>query len=172
MIFLTVAKRIMKFEDSIFIQAPCEKVFAFFEEMDQNYLNWHPEHQVFEWRKGKGLAVGNVFYFEEELNGKLMKKETYFTDIIPNRYIEFKMTKGLYRWFIPKLTFIMEPEGDGCVFTGQVFLQGFGPLAKWANRKDFAAVRQHMKEEGQNLKRILEGSLATETAKGALSSPL
>ncbi len=146
----------MKFEDSIFIEAPSEKVFAFFELMEENYLRWHPEHRKFEWRKGNGLAVNNVCYFEEEIAGQLLKKETRFTQIVPYRYIEFTMVQRFYRWFIPKMTFVFEPQKDGCVFTGQVFLRGIGPIGKWAHRKEFTAVRQHMKEEGENLKRIIE----------------
>lgn len=146
----------MRFEDSIFIKATCEEVYHFFEKMEENYLKWHPEHLRFEWRKGRDLKEGNVFYFEEEIGGQLLKKETHFTDIIPNRYIEFKMVNWFYRWFIPKMTFVFTPEKEGCVFTGQVFLRGIGPLGKWAHRKEFAAVRQHMKEEGENLKQIIE----------------
>lgn len=146
----------MIFEDHIHISDSCEKVYSFFENMGDNYLNWHPQHLAFEWRQGKGLQVGNVFYFEEEIGGQLLKKETRFTEIIPNRYIEFTMVKWFYRWFIPKMTFIFEEDQRGCKFTAQVFLRGVGPIGKWAQRKEFAAVRQHMKEEGINLKRIIE----------------
>lgn len=146
----------MKFEDSILIQASCKQVFNFFEDMKENYLRWHPEHIKFDWVEGDRLAVGNVFYFEEEIGGQLLKKKTKFTQIIPNRYIEFKMTHWFYRWFIPKMTFIFDEKDEGCLFTAQVFLRGIGPLGKWAHRKEFAAVRQHMKEEGINLKQIIE----------------
>jgi len=146
----------MKFEDRIIIAAPPEKVYAFFEQMETNYLDWHPEHRAFEWRKGKGLAEGNVFYFAEEIGGEMLKKETRFTRIEPPHYIEFTMVNWFFRWFIPKMTFIIEPVAGGCEFTAQIFLRGVGPLGRWAHRKEFAAVRQHMKEEGQNLKTLLE----------------
>ncbi len=146
----------MILEDQTYIDAPCEQVYPFFEQMEDNYLGWHPEHLQFEWRKGKGLAVGNVFFFAEEIGGQVLKKETRFTKIIPNRYIEFTMVNWFYRWFIPKMTFVLDPQGGGCRFTGQVFLRGIGPIGKWSHRREFAAVRQHMKEEGENLKRIIE----------------
>jgi hypothetical protein len=38
-----------------------------------------------------------------------------------------------------------------------VFLRGIGSLGKLAHKKEFAAVQKHMKEEGINLKRIIEG---------------
>lgn len=148
--------RKMIFEDSIFIMAPAERVYAFFENMEENYLRWHPDHLCFEWRKGRGLEAGNIFYFEEKIAGQVLKKETRFTRIIPQRHIEFTMVNWFFRWFIPKMTFIMEPQEGGCVFTGQVILRGIGPLGKWLHRQEFAAVRQHMKEEGENLKKLLE----------------
>lgn len=138
------------------IQASNEEVYSFFEKMKENYLDWHPEHIAFEWRKGEGLEVGNVFYFKEEIGGQLLKKETRFTKIIPNQYIEFKMVNWFYRWFIPKMTFIFEEKDKGCLFTAQVFLRGIGPLGKLAHKKEFEAVKKHMTEEGLNLKRIIE----------------
>lgn len=41
---------------------------------------------------GRGLKVGNVFYFEEYIAGKLLKKEVVFTRIEPGSLIEFKPT--------------------------------------------------------------------------------
>lgn len=147
----------MKFEDSILINASCQNVFAFFEKMKENYLIWHPDHILFEWRKGSGLNVGNVFYFEEKIAEQILKKETIFTSIIPNQYIEFKMINWFYRLFIPKMTFIFEEKESGCLFTAQVFLRGIGPLGKLFHKKEFEAVKKHMIEEGENLKNIIEG---------------
>jgi hypothetical protein len=31
-----------------------------------------------------------------------------------------------------------------------------GPVGAWLNRREFDAVRRHMREEGQNVKRLLE----------------
>jgi hypothetical protein len=149
----------MKLEDSIYIEAPPDQVYRFFDDMEAHYLEWHPQHLAFEWRKGKGLKEGNVFYFEEEINGEILKKETRFTQIIPDRYIAFTMFNWFFRWFIPKMTFVFEPESSGCRFTGQIFLRGIGPIGRWANRKGFRAVQQHMKEEGENLKKIIEQGL-------------
>jgi len=37
----------MKIENSIHIAAAPEKVYAFFENIEANYLKWHPDHRVF-----------------------------------------------------------------------------------------------------------------------------
>ena len=64
----------MRFHETILIQAAPEQVFAFFEAMDANYLRWHPAHRLFRWQQGQGLKEGVIFYFEEVIGGKLMKK--------------------------------------------------------------------------------------------------
>lgn len=147
----------VQFEDSIAIGAPTAAAFDFFENMETNYTRWHPDHLLFEWRKGRGLAVGNVFYFEERIAGKLQKKETRITEVVPGRYFAFTMTNPLYRFFLPHLSFAFEPSADGCSFRAEMRLHGIGPIGRRMHRKEFAAVEQHMAEEGSNLKRLLEG---------------
>jgi hypothetical protein len=66
----------MRLSDTIFIRAPPERFFAFFDEMDANYLRWHPDHRLFRWEEGRGLRVGVVFYFEEVFGGKLLKNSS------------------------------------------------------------------------------------------------
>ena len=146
-----------QFEDSIAIDAAPAAGFAFFENMATNYTRWHPDHLKFEWRNGVGLAVGNVFYFEERIAGKLQKKETRITEVIPDRYFAFTMVNPIFRFFLPHLSFGFEPQGSGFVFRAELRLHGIGPLGRRLNRREFDAVEVHMAEEGQNLKRLLEG---------------
>ena len=73
----------------------------------------------------------------------------------PNRLLEYKPS---FPWaiFIPKGQFVIEPRGGkSCVFTATISLR-VGPLFKKFGRKRLEAVKQHMKEEGENLKKILE----------------
>lgn len=146
----------MILEDVTRIRTRPERIFRFFEEMDQDhYLAWHPDHLAYRWVKGRGLKEGNVSYFEERINGKLLKKKVRFTRIEPDRHIEFTMTNPFFRLFLPRFLFHFEPKGDECEFTAQIHLR-LPPISRWLNRKDLAAVRQHMKEEDENLKRLLE----------------
>jgi len=46
-------------------------------------------------------------------------------------------------------------EGDGYQVVQEVHVRT-GPLGSWLNRRELDAVRKHMKEEGENLKRLLE----------------
>jgi uncharacterized protein YndB with AHSA1/START domain len=148
------------FEDGIHIAAPPAAVFSFFERMAENYLAWHPDHLKFEWRGPAGLEVGNVFYFEERIAGKVLRKQTRFTRVVPGRRIEFTMTSWLMRLFLPKLSFEFAPENGGCRFTARIHLRGVGPIGRALNRREFDAVRRHMAEEGENLKALIETGAA------------
>ncbi len=149
----------MTLTDQIFIETTPEIIFRFFEEMDQNYTNWHPDHLAFKWTKGKGLKPGVEFYFEEYIGGKLMKKTVRFTKIEPNRYIEFEPVWWLMRLFMPILSFEIKPRRNGCLFIAKIPIRT-GPLGAWLNRREFNAVQKHMAEEGENLKKIAEGESA------------
>jgi hypothetical protein len=137
------------------INAPPEAIFRFFDDMERHYLEWHPDHVLFRWEKGRGLRAGNVFYFEETIAGKLLKKRVAFTRVERPGYLEFAPTFWLMRLFLPRMLFRIEPQRAGCVVTAEIHLR-IGPLAAWLNRHEITAVREHMRVEGVNLKRIVE----------------
>jgi hypothetical protein len=143
--------------DTIDLHASPADVFAFFEGMDQpRYLGWHPDHKVFRWTRGKGLKVGNEFYFEEVIAGKLLRKSVVFTRIDDGERIEFAPTFWLMRLFLPRLVFRLEPIAGGHYrFVAEIVLRA-GPLAARLNKREFDAVREHMRVEGINLKRFVE----------------
>jgi hypothetical protein len=98
-----------------------------------------------------------VFYFEEIIGGTRMKKRVHFTRVVPNRHVEFTFTNPLLALIVPRLSFHFEPEGEGTRFQAEIQVRT-GPIGAWMNRREFDAVRQHMREEGENLKRLLEDS--------------
>jgi hypothetical protein len=147
----------MILHDTVEVHASAADVFAFFDQMDEaRYLGWHPDHKVFRWTRGKGLAVGNEFYFEEVIAGKLLKKSVAFTRIDEGRRIEFAPTFWLMRLFLPRLVFRLENVAqDRHRFVAEIFLR-VGPLGARLNKREFDAVREHMRVEGLNLKRFVE----------------
>lgn len=146
----------MLFEDTISIEAPPERVFDFFRDMGEHYLDWHPDHLAFRWVEGEALEEGNVCYFEERIGDEVLEKNVRFTKVEPDRYIEFVPTSWLLRLFLPRMSFAMESQGsDSTLFRAQIYL-GVGPLGERWHREEFEAVRRHMKEEGENLKRWAE----------------
>jgi hypothetical protein len=149
----------MRLTDTITIRSTPERFFSFFEEMDVNYVRWHPDHRLFRWESGRGLRKGGTFYFEEVIGGKLMRKRVVFTRIEQNRHIEFTFTNRLLRLILPRFVFRVEPEGAGIRLVAEITIRT-GPLGAWLNRREFDAVRRHMREEGENLKRILENAEA------------
>ena len=145
----------MILSDSTRIDAPPEAVFAFFDEIEAHYLDWHPDHVLFRWIYGRGVKEGHVFYFEEYIAGKLLKKKVIFTTVVPNRHIEFAPTFWLIKLFLPRMVFRIEADADGCRVVAEVHLR-MGPLARRAYRALLDAVREHMRVEGVNMKRIVE----------------
>ena len=146
----------MILSDTTEITTTPEKIFQFFDAMDLHYLQWHPDHRYFRWVSGRGLAVGNVFYFEEVIAGKRLKKQVVFTRIEPHAHIEFAPTFWLMRLFLPRMLFRIEVAGPAtCTLVAEIHLR-VGPLAARLNKREFDAVRAHMQIEGLNLKRILE----------------
>ena len=138
------------------MDVPAAAVFEFFEEMEAHYTAWHPDHVLFRWVRGRGLTEGNVFYFEEFIGGKLLKKKVRFTRVVPDEHMEFAPTFWLMRLFLPRLLFRIEalPLG-GCRVIAENHMR-IGPLAARLNRRELDAVRDHMRIEGVNLRRIVE----------------
>jgi len=147
----------MVITDSIEIKAPPEKIFSFFTDLkdDASYRAWHPDHVVMRWIKGEPFHEGSVVYFEEYLHGKIHKGKFICTKVVPNRLIEYKPPFPLSVFF-PKNEFVIESTDEGsCIFTAAGIMR-IGPLGKRLSRKQIEGMKRHMKEEGENLKAILE----------------
>jgi hypothetical protein len=146
-------------EDSIHINAPHEIVFDFFDGMSaERYRSWHRDHHDFRWVGSPGAVAGNRFWFRETIGGKSMAKSVIFTKIEKDRYVKFVPSNRLFRLILRALSFAMEPAGDGCTFTARIEILT-GPIGATLNKREFDAVRLHMKEEGENLKRLAENAL-------------
>ncbi len=157
----------MILKDSVKIKAPPEAIFSFFEDMENNYLQWHPDHVLYRWISGRSVKEGHIFYFEEYIAGKLLKKKVIFTQVIPHRHIEFAPAFWLMKLFLPRMVFRIEPGSDGCRFIAEIHLR-LGPLAQRANKKELDAVREHMRVEGVNIKRIVERQASAFVAEAAV----
>jgi hypothetical protein len=147
----------MVLRDTIEVQAPISRLFEFFDGMSQErYLGWHPDHKLFRWTQGRGVSLGNRFYFEEVIAGKLLKKAVVFTRVEADRCIEFAPTFWLMRLFLPRIVFTAEKVApEAFRFIAEIFLR-VGPIGARLNKKEFDAVREHMRVEGINFKRFAE----------------
>lgn len=141
--------------ERIAIRTSPDAVFHFFAEMERNYLRWHPDHVLFRWDGEPGLREGAEFYFEEWIGGELLKKRVRFTRIEPGHIIEFAPVSFFFRLFLPRMTFLIARNNGTCHLTQEIQVR-IGPIAAALNKRRFDAVRRHMREEGENMKRLLE----------------
>jgi hypothetical protein len=148
--------------DSIEIKKTPEIVFNFLTSIvdDDSYRAWHQkDHVSLRWLKGRPWAEGSVIYAEEYIHGKLHKLKFKITKIVPNKRIEYVPASRFLRKFFPKNEFKIEQKGESSLFIalGTYRVGWIGKtLFKKTIEKSLSSVKKHMKEEGENLKRILE----------------
>jgi hypothetical protein len=139
------------------IHAAPQDVFAFFAGMEANYRPWHPDHVLFRWLDAPEIGQGTRFHFQERIAGKLLKKTVVFTRIEAGTLIEFAPTSRIFKAFLPRISFRITPSHGRITVTQEIQLR-IGPLAARLNRRELDAVRRHMREEGENLRTMLEGA--------------
>lgn len=132
-------------------------VWRFFEHLDQNYKAWHPQdHISCTWTKGRPHEIGSIVEAVELIAGKARKVRMKCTAVDKHKRIEYEtlLPLGLFH---PSSTYLIKETGPRSVeftaldrFRVPMWLRPIvGPL--------IAATDRHIKEEGQNLKRLLEG---------------
>ena len=140
-------------KDSIEIKTTAETIFEWFVHFEGNFHAWHPDHVKCRWI-GEPAREGSILYVEEYLHEKLHELKFLITKIVPNRKMDYKLLFPI-SIICPKGSFIIEPKGESCIFTATLsfrFAKLFSKLAK--NRVE--AIKKHIKEEGENLKKLLE----------------
>lgn len=142
--------------DSIEIKATPQKIFDWLVHFDENYKAWHPDHVECYWLKGKPAEEGSILYVEEYIHGSLHKMRLRITRIEPARRTEYK-TLFPMSIICPEGSFIIEPKGASCIFTATLSLR-FSKMFSRLAKDRVEALKKHMKEEGENLKRLLEMS--------------
>jgi len=149
-------------KDSIEIRADADEVFAQLVEYlsdRESYQSWHPEHVDLRWIKGEPLQVGSIMCAEEYLHGYLHTLKFRVTKVVPSELISYRPLFPL-SIIATGNTFRFEPNGDRCcIFTADGHIRF--PL--WLFKKmhknhegKLVASKQHMKEEGENLKKKVE----------------
>ena len=145
--------------DSIEIKTTPEKIWEFFTNLEKNYKAWHPkEHIVFKWTKGKPMESGSSWYGEEVVRGKVFKLKGTIGEVIPNKKIVFKYSFPI-SFVAPWFEWSIEPKGSISVFTARSYLRAGEFYLKYFKKEMEFKLEihyQHVKEEGENLKKILE----------------
>jgi hypothetical protein len=81
------------------------------------------------------------------------------TKVVTGKEIEYVPSSRLLRRFFPRNTFSIEPKEGSCIFSASgTYRVGWIVRTFAKNKLDhgLSGVKKHMKEEGENLKRILE----------------
>ena len=155
-----------KIKETIVINSNPERIWEFLSSLhqDNNYKKWHPkDHITYILRKGSMGKVGGIAYFEESL-GTFTLRLSYITvkANYPN-YVEYEAVPPLRWLYAGKGTFTMDwLDAESTKFTAYVEygyrIPVFGQVFDWITEKlvPLAVARTHIREEGENIKHILE----------------
>jgi uncharacterized protein YndB with AHSA1/START domain len=149
-------------KDSIEIRSTPENIWEFFANLETNYKAWHPEdHILFQWTKGRPMESGSRWYAEEIVHGKVFKLRGVVGEVVPNRRIVFKYSFPIslvasgFEWLV-------ESKESNSVFTAISYLRAgdiFLKLSKKEMETKLEMHKKHVKEEGENLKKVLESQI-------------
>lgn len=145
--------------DSVEIRATPEKIWEFFVNLEKNYKAWHPkDHILFKWTKGKPMETGSGWYGEEIVRGKVFKLKGTVGEVIPERKIVFRNSFPI-SLVSPRYEWTVEPKGSNSIFTAKSYMRAGNLLYKLSRKEmedKISMHNQHVREEGENLKKILE----------------
>jgi hypothetical protein len=144
--------------DTIEIGTSPEKVFDFFIHFRENFMAWHPDHVRCWYLEDGPLEEGSTFFVQEYLHKKVMTLEFHVTKLVPYSQIEYRIPP------IVKGAFAVEERGPNVLFAAEICFGTRTPLLgkllditlyTFIGRR-LKALKQHMVEEGRNLRMILE----------------
>ncbi len=145
-------------KESVKIRAAPQKVFEAlcgYLSDRQAYCGWHSDHVDLRWIRGEPLEEGSIVYAEEFLGSGLQKLKFKIVKVIPYREIVYRPLFP-YSLFAPGNIWLFQPKGEkACIFTAVGRLRG-GPLYRILSARRLKALKSHMRQEGENLKKTLE----------------
>lgn len=147
----------IRLRDSILIDVPPDRVWAWLNDLPSHYREWHPAHVTCRYERGTSLVVGAVLYVEEYLHQRLHRLRLRATEVVPGRVLRYR-SRGF------RGAFVLELAEGGTRFTAELDFGTRTPviafvldaLLRTLLGRQLAAFQAHMGEEGQNLKRLLE----------------
>lgn len=142
--------------DSIHIDSPPGPIWNWFVGLSEHYTEWHPDHVSAEWERGEPYQIGSIMKAVETLGGKLESLRFEMTYVDPPNGFEYKI-RGMESALIPGGAFEISPVDGGSTFTARIAYR-FGAIAETLFRSRMAALAEHMRQEGQNLKAIIEAA--------------
>lgn len=142
--------------DSVEIAAPPERLWVWLTHLADHYTGWHPDHVSAEWTRGEPNAIGSVLTAVEDLGGTRETLRFEVTGIERPRSFQYRL-RGPISALLPRGSFTVEPTEGGSRFIATISYR-FGAVTRWLFRSRMHVLRSHMREEGRNLKRIVEST--------------
>ncbi len=147
----------VELEDSVLIHVAPERVWTWLNELPRHYVDWHPDHVSCRYERGEDIRVGSVMVFEERLHGRLHHLRLRATQVTPGRTIRYR-SRGV------EGAFLVSPVDAGSRFTATLSFGTRVPLVgsvvdavvRRLMGHRLASLQEHMREEGRNLKLMLE----------------
>jgi len=143
-----------KLTDSIEIKTTPENIFQWFINIEKNYKSWHPDHISWDWEDGELFQIGSKAIVKEYIHGKVHSLKSIITNIKKNELIEYNFLFPT-SIIVKRGSFIFSNTNSSCIFTATLTFR-FGKIFSKLFKKQMEAMIKHMKEEGENLKRLLE----------------
>ena len=149
----------IRLQDQIEIRTTPEQIWSWLDDLPQVYQSWHPDHVDCRMLHGSLLTVDSEVECQEYLHGKLHTLRFRMTKVIPNKRVEY-VVDGLGHGAFETQT----SKGGWVHFVAELDIGSDTPIIGWTVDNIFQwffnarleSMRQHMREEGQNLKAILE----------------
>jgi len=152
------------FKDETIIKASPERVYYFLTHIDKLYKQWHPKDHVFLHAiYGAIDKMGSIVHFFEWINRFPLYLVVQTTKVEKNNYLEYGLVFPFSLLKLGMGSFKIEKISDEetkliAYVEGGYNTPIIGPALDFLTRKaiSFDAIRKHMKEEGENIKKYLE----------------
>lgn len=147
----------IRLRDSILINVPAERIWAWLNDLPLHYREWHTDHVTCRYERGKSLEIGAVLYVEEYLHQRLHRLRLRATEVVPGRLMRYQ-SRGF------RGGFFLEPAEQATRFTAELDFGTGTPVIAFILdavlrrllTRQLAALQTHMQEQGRNLKALLE----------------
>ncbi len=154
----TIEKR-MTLVHEVDIQTSAGNIWNFLLNIQDNYSAWHPQdHIVFRWTKGAPFETGSTFYAEQNMMGEKVKYNGKITTAVPYERITMTFSFPL-SLITEKIEMVVQDKGTSSTFQHISYMK-FKFLSRTIfknhNLKTLKDMDNHIRTEGENMKRILE----------------
>lgn len=142
--------------DSIQIDSPIEPIWRWLADLTEHYTDWHPDHVSARWERGDPYQVGSILEAIEYIGGRREVLRFEMTSVDPPSGFEYRI-RGPISMLLPGGSFEITPSDGGSQFQATISYR-FGKLTEGLFKNRTEALREHMREEGENLKGLIESA--------------